>query len=194
MIWFAFASALTLQTAYGQLAATPETYQAPVVRPFEPPSDFGREQAQGDADETPHRRPLTQSVAVGDYVGSYEASPTDAEAAYDQGVAQAELNLDGRMGPLDGRWRVADAEGRPLLSLVLTDRGEGRMVEGGWRRLDARAAAKATGPAGPASREGETVVVPAAGGTLRLHRSGQGWAGTLQQDGRRRAVALSRAG
>ena len=39
------AAGLTLQTPYGALEATPETYQPPVVRPFEPPSDFGRELA-----------------------------------------------------------------------------------------------------------------------------------------------------
>ncbi len=194
MIWFAFASALTLQTAYDQAAATPETYQAPVVRPFEPPSDFGREDAQGDADETVHRRPLTQAVRVGAYVGSYETSPTDGEIAYDQGVAQAEINLDGRMGPLDGRWRVSDEAGRPLLSLVLTDRGEGRMVEGGWRRLEPHAASAADGVAGPAARQDGVVVVPLDGGTLRLHPAARGFVGTLERGGRRQAVVVSRAG
>ncbi|WP_287011751.1 hypothetical protein [Brevundimonas sp.] len=100
MIWFAFAPALaaglTLQTPYGALDATPETYQPPVVRPFEPPSDFGREQAQGDSGDAAHRRALTQPVVVGAYVGSYETSPSDAETAYDQGVAQAEITMDSR--------------------------------------------------------------------------------------------------
>ena len=194
MIWFVFASALTLQTPYGLLEATPETYQPPVVRPFEPPSNFGREEAQGDSDETLHRRKLTQPVVVGAYVRSYETSPTDLEIAYDQGVTQAEINMDSRAGPLDGRWRVKDADGKPILSLALTDLGEGRMIEGAWRRLAPRAADKDSGFAGPAATDGETVVVPAAGGELRLQAASNGWTGVLVQDGRSRPVTLSRGG
>lgn len=198
MIWFTFASilssGLTLQTPYGVLDATPETYQPPAVRPFEPPSDFGREQAEGDAAETQHRRKLTQPVVVGAYVGSYETSPTDAEAAYDQGVAQAEINMDRRAGSLDGRWRVADADGRPILSLALTDLGGGRTIEGAWRRLEAGAAPKEVGVAGPASTDGETKVIPAAGGELRLQAASGGWTGVLVQGGRSRPVTLSRGG
>lgn len=198
MIWFTFASILSsglaLQTPYGVLDATPETYQPPAVRPFEPPSDFGREQAEGDADETLHRRKLTQPVVVGAYVGSYETSPTDSEAAYDQGVAQAEINMDGRAGSLDGRWRVADADGRPILSLALTDLGGGRTIEGAWRRLDAAAAPKDSGVAGPATADGETKVIPAAGGELRLQAASGGWTGVLVQGGRSRPVTLSRGG
>ncbi|UQV19681.1 hypothetical protein MU852_08130 [Brevundimonas albigilva] len=159
MIWFAFAPALaaglTLQTPYGALDATPETYQPPVVRPFEPPSDFGREQAQGDSGDAAHRRALTQPVVVGAYVGSYETSPSDAETAYDQGVAQAEITMDSRAGPLDGRWRVLDAEGRPLMSLALTDLGGGRRIEGpggGWIRASAGTTAAWPGRRGPTAR------------------------------------------
>ena len=198
MIWFTFASilssGLTLQTPYGVLDATPETYQPPAVRPFEPPSDFGREQAEGDVAETLHRRKLTQPVVVGAYAGSYETSPTDAEAAYDQGVAQAEINMDRRAGSLDGRWRVADADGRPILSLALTDLGGGRTIEGAWRRLEAGAAPKEVGVAGPASTDGETKVIPAAGGELRLQAASGGWTGVLVQGGRSRPVTLSRGG
>ena len=108
MIWFAFAPALaaglTLQTPYGALEATPETYQPPVVRPFEPPSDFGREQAQGDSGDAAHRRALTQPVVVGAYVGSYETSPSDAETAYarseSRSTAAASAHRDLDDGPI----------------------------------------------------------------------------------------------
>jgi len=191
MIGFVFASLLALPTPYGALAATPETYEVPVIRPFEPPSDFGREQAQGDDGGEVHRRALTAPVTVDAYVRSYETSPTDSEVAYDQGVTQAEIDTDARMGPLDGRWRVADSEGRPLLSLALTDRGGGRMIEGAWRDPAGGAVAR-TGIAGPARRVGDIVIVPLQGAELRLERAGQGWAGTLVRDGRSRPVALSR--
>jgi len=197
MFWLALVTVLssdpTIQTA-GLQDATPETYQAPVVRPFEPPSDFGREQAEGDADVDLHRAPLTRSVLVGDYVGSYEVSPTDQEIAYDQGVAQAEINADSRSGPLDGRWHVVGADGSPLLSLALTDRGEGRMVEGAWRRLDASAETPRGGIAGPARTDGRIMVVPFADGELRLHPAGKGWRGDLVEDGVSRPVVVSRAG
>jgi len=194
MIWFAFATALAVQTPYGQLDATPETYHAPVVRPFEPPSDFGREVAEGDADDALHRRRLTAPVVVSAYSRSYETSPSDVEVAYDQGVTQAEINMDRRMGPLDGRWHVVDADGETLLSLVLTDQGEGRRVEGAFRRLDARAAARPSGVAGPAVAKADTVVVPLGEGELRLNPSGDGWTGVLVRGRQSRPVVLSRAG
>ena len=205
MILFALMTALAFSPAAAAPAdepmsrqdATPETYQAPVVRPFEPPSDFGREaqarsQAQGDAAGERHRPALTAPVVVDAYVGSYEVSPGDGEIAYDQGVAQAEIDADRRSGPLDGRWRVAAPDGRPLLSFALTDRGEGRRIEGAWRRLDDRAASTPGGVAGPASSDGQTAVVPLAGGELRLHAAARGWTGALVQNGRARPVAVAR--
>lgn len=194
MIWFAIASTLLVQTPYGQQDATPETYQAPPVRPFEPPSDFGREVAQGDADDALHRRLLIAPVTVSAYRRSYETSPSDTEVAYDQGVTQAEINMNRRMGPLDGRWQVTDAEGRPLLSLVLTDRGEGRRVEGAFRRLDADSIGAASGLAGPAAAQAQGVVVPLGDGELRLTPSGDGWSGVLVHGRHSRPVTLSQAG
>lgn len=194
MIWLAFASALTVQTTYGPLDATPETYQPPVIRPFEPPSDFGRTRAQGDGDTIQQRAPLTQSVTVDAYAASYEVSPSDTETAYDQGVAQAELDTDRRMGPLDGRWRVTGADGKPLLSLALTDRGEGRMIEGAWTRLDSQPGVELSGPAGPATNDGQTVVVPITGGELHLHQTSSGWTGELIQNNRRHPVTVTRPG
>ena len=205
MILFAFLAAVSLAAmpqaglqvplqATG-LDATPEIYQAPTVRPFEPPSDFGREaEAEGDAGGDRRRSPLIRPVAVDAYVGDYEVTPSDGEAAYDQGVAQAEIDADRRAGPLDGRWRVAAPDGRPLLSLALTDRGEGRRVEGAWRRLDERAAPVPGGPAGPAAVVGATTVLPLAGGELHLRAAAQGWSGELVQNGRARPVAVSRPG
>ena len=192
---FAAASMAQASQAAGLLDATPETYQAPVVRPFEPPSDFGREtEAQGDAGGDWRRSPLTHPVVVEAYVGDYEVSPGDVQTAYDQGVAQAEIDADRRAGPLDGRWRVADADGKPLLSFALTDRGEGRRIEGAWRRLDARAASTADGPAGPAGFDGAAAVVPLADGELHLRAAAHGWSGELVQNGRARAVTVARPG
>lgn len=180
-----------LQTAYAD-APSSETYQAPTVRPFEPPSNFGRETAQGDAALDLHRRPLDAPVAVEAYHRSYEASPTDAELAYEQGVAQAQINADALSGPLDGRWRVTDPQGRALLSLALNDRGRDQPAQGAWRTL---AGERAAGVAeGVASGDGETVLNLGDRGRLVLSRTADGWSGVLEQDGRRTAVTLGRAG
>ncbi|WBT06496.1 hypothetical protein PFY01_02110 [Brevundimonas vesicularis] len=197
MLLLALTSAVALEPAIqttGLLEATPETYRAPAVRPYQPPSRFGRETAEGDAATDLHRRPLTAPVAVDDYAGDYEFSPSDSQTTYDQGVAQAAIDAEAAMGPLDGRWRIAQPDGRPLLSLSLTDRGEGRRVEGAWRRLDAPAGIDQMGFAGPVSTQGEVVVIPMSEGELRLHAAAKGWAGEWVQDGRARPVTATRPG
>lgn len=161
--------------------STQGAYQAPAVRPFEPGPDFGRERPQGDADAETHRRRLDSPVTVEAYVRSYEYTPTDAEAAYEQGVASAEIRADQGAGRLDGAWRIVDAAGRRLYDLVLDDPGVGS-VEGGWR-----------GPAGSgvATLDGATLVLDGAG-ILTLERSGPGWRGLLTVNGQVHPARLVR--
>ncbi|KQW86356.1 hypothetical protein [Brevundimonas sp. Root1279] len=161
--------------------STLETYSAPAIRPFEPASDFGQEVAQGDAAPNPNREPLAEPVRVDAYARSYEYAPTDAETAYDQGVASAEVRTDQTAGPLDGAWRIADGEGRTLYEVVLLDAG-GAIAEGGWRRTSAEGGATAS--AGTLTLEGV--------GTITLTPSGKGWTGRLTADGRTTAVTLTR--
>lgn len=153
-------------------------YQAPAIRPFEPPSDFGRERAQGDGDAELHRRALEAPVSVDAYVRSYEFTPTDFEASYDQGVASAELRVDQSAGPLDGRWQVTDEHGRALFAMVIRDAGDvGRTpVEGGWRGDAA---------AGVVTAEGRRLTLEGLG-VLDVDT------GQLTANGRTRAVGLSR--
>lgn len=167
-----------------QAAPHPSTqtlYTAPAIRPFEPGSDFGREIAEGDVGPAPHRAPLTAPVTVDAYDGAYEVTPTDAEAAYEQGVASAEIRADQTAGPMDGAWRVVDAEGRTLYEVVLMDSGSGT-VEGGWR--DAR-------DSGAAVVEGRTLTLEGVGG-IPLERSRSGWTGRLTMGGQTRPVTLTR--
>lgn len=197
MLLLALMSAVALEHAIqttGLLDATPETYRAPAVRPYQPPSRFGRETAEGDAEIDLHRRPLTAPVAVDDYAGDYEFSPSDSQTTYDQGVAQAAIDAEAAMGPLDGRWRITQPDGTPLLSLSLTDRGEGRRVEGAWRSLDAPPGIDRMGFAGPVSTQGEVVVIPLSEGELHLHPAVNGWAGEWIRDGRARPVTATRSG
>ncbi|GAA0870185.1 hypothetical protein GCM10009116_20210 [Brevundimonas basaltis] len=162
-----------------------ELYQAPVIRPFEPGADFGREMAEGDAASPARRRRLTAPVTVEAYRGSYEATPTDIEIAYEQGVASAERRADQTAGPLDGLWRISDADGRPLYEVLLMDPGVG-LVEGGWR--DGR-------DAGGAVSDGRTLTLEglASGdGVIVLDRAGEGWRGRLTADGQTRLVTITR--
>jgi hypothetical protein len=174
----AFASLLAQQAA--PHPTTLRAYEAPAIRPFEPPSDFGREASQGDGETEAHRRPLETPVTVDAYARSYEFSPGDTEAAYDQGVASAEIRVDQTAGPLDGVWRVADARGQALFGLVLSDRGG--LVEGGWRGASG---------AGAATADGLTLTLEGAG-VIRLEASEAGWRGVLTAGGRERAVTVSR--
>ncbi len=164
-------------------------YVAPAVRPFEPPSNFGRVTEEGDGDAGMLRRPLVAPVAVEAYRGSYEVAPSSAETAYDEGVDAAERNMDDRMGPLDGRWLVKDGAGHTVMILALMDEGEGRPLEGAYRRNDASAQ---VGPLTATERTAGTLVLNLAGERLSLQASGQGWRGVLRRDGRERAVTLVR--
>jgi hypothetical protein len=178
-ILLAFAGALLQQTA--PHPSTQTLYAAPAIRPFEPPSDFGREQAQGDGEIEAHRRPLEAPVSVEAYVRSYEFSPGDTETAYDQGVASAEIRVDQSAGPMDGPWRVADEHGRVLFGLVMNDNGRGP-VEGGWR---------GTPGAGVATSDGALVTLEGLG-VLTLEPAGRDWRGTLTEGGRTLAVTITR--
>ncbi len=182
-VLFAAAAALLTPQDIPQ-APAPEIYSAPLIRPFEPGDDFAREGAEGDATPRPLRGPLTESVTVDAYDRSYEATPTDLEVAYDQGVTSAEIRADQTAGPLDGAWRVSDAGGRVIYELVLLDTGAGR-AEGAWRRDRDYGGAVAEG--GILSLEGEA-------GVIRLQRDAAGWRGTLTVDGRSQPVTLSRPG
>ncbi len=189
MIVFAL---ISLAVSPVQDAAAPyagRLYAAPVVRPFEPPSNFGRVTSEGDGDAGTLRRPLVAPVAVEAYSGSYEYAPSGSDTAYDAGVANAEHNMDARMGPLDGRWRVRDAEGRTILTLSLMDQGEAQPLEGAFRTADAQAE---VGPLAVTERTAASLVIDLDGGRLAVTANGAGWSGVLTRGGSQRAVTLVR--
>ena len=147
-----------------------EAYQPPRIRPFEPPSDFAinaeRQPVEGDG-RVFVRRPIDRSFSVEEYAGQYEATPSEAELAYAQGVAAAELQVDGAMGPLDGLWRVVGAEGEVILTLALADAGGSTPVQGAWLDEDAPPAADG-GPLGSIVRTGTTARIEAGAWVLTL--------------------------
>lgn len=178
LLVFAFAGALLQQSA--PHPSSQVLYSAPAIRPFEPSSSFGRENAQGDGDES-QRQPLDAPVSVDAYARSYEFVPGSVEVAYNRGVTSAERRVDQTAGPLDGSWRVADDRGRVLFGLVMSD-PRGGIVEGGWRNPDGF---------GVATANGRTVTLENMG-VLTLERHGEGWRGTLVANGRSRPVTVSR--
>lgn len=179
LIVIAFAALLMQETTRNP--STQAAYQAPVVRPFEPGPELGRERAEGDAGADRHRRPLEAPVTVEAYARSYEYTPDDLETAYEQGVISAEIRADQAAGPLDGVWRIVDASGRTRYDLVLIDPGVGP-AEGGWRDGTAR---------GAATSDGASLTLDGAG-VVALERAGAGWRGVLTVDDRRAAVILIR--
>lgn len=160
--------------------ALPETYSPPVVRPFEPPSNFGRVEAEGDGIADPRPRALVVPVVVEAYDRSYEHAPSRAENAYDRGVDNAEAAMDARMGPLDGLWRLLDAQGNPIAQIALTDRGGHRPVEGAWRKLDHRAPAV---PVMEVARGTNTLTLQIGESVLELTTADSGWVGRLVEEG-----------
>lgn len=166
-----------------------EIYAPPVVRPYEPPSDFGRVTAEGDGEGDRTRRSIARPVAVESYRGNYEYAPSSAEAAYDRGVAAARSSMDARMGPLDGRWTVKDEQGQAVFRLVMSDRGPDKPLEGAWR---ADGDATRYGFIDAAERTDQSVTLSWEGGRLVLHPAADGWTGDLTEGGRTRMVSLSR--
>jgi hypothetical protein len=188
MIWLALTATLT--TAAGasiQEGAVPygaDLYAPPPVRPFEAPPGLGAGPAEGDAADL-SRAPLTAPVDIDAYRHSYETSPTDSTLAYDQGVDQAEISMDARMGPLDGRWRVRDAADAELMVLILVDRGDGA-VEGAWRSGGDDGLIPRTPLAGS-----DVTLQLGDGDALHLARTAAGWTGALTTDGVTRPVTAA---
>lgn len=178
------------ERAYSALAG--EIYTPPVVRPYEPPSNFGRQIAEGDADATVRTRPITAPVAVEAYTDTYEPRRSPRELSYEQGVENARTAQNARMGSLDGLWRVVDVGGHPVLDLVLSDRGGGSAVEGALRftRADTTTVVEVV-----TAEDGGRIISADIGGravALRLMPSAGGWSGEMTGVGRDQPVSLTR--
>lgn len=189
MMLYALISLALSPVQDGAVAYNAPIYAPPLVRPFEPPSNFGRVTSEGDGDAGMLRRPLTRPVVVERYDGNYEYSRSGSETAYDNGVSNAERAMDARMGALDGRWRLRDAEGRLVMTLSLMDQGASRPLEGAFRTNDSAAL---VGPLSASERTDQALVLDLDGGRLSLAPSGEGWAGVLSLGGREQAVSLVR--
>jgi hypothetical protein len=176
-------------------AGSPELYSAPLIRPYEPPSAFGRQVEEGDVARPIRSQPITAPVAVEAYRNNYEQSPSLGEVSYEQSVARARAAADARMGPLDGVWKATAADGREVLDLVLSDRGAAKPIEGAVSLNDATRTTVAI--ASVTQMDQQAVIEASVDGRivrLRLERSADGWTGTLSGLGRDQAVSLSHPG
>jgi hypothetical protein len=170
-------------------AGEPRVYRPPMVRPFEPPSNFGRVQAEGDGGGDTRRAPIIAPVAVEAYARSYEYTPSTADSAYDRGVDDAEAAMDARMGPLDGMWRLVVDDGVTVGWLALSDSGTGREIEGALRTIDPVGGPT---PVIQARLSHDSLVVESASGRLELVRGAEGWNGLWVANERSRPVRLIR--
>tara|TARA_R110002124_G_scaffold173390_1_gene340949 strand:+ start:83 stop:580 length:498 start_codon:yes stop_codon:yes gene_type:complete len=141
---------------------------------------------------TPAAAAATRQIYRPPAIRPFETAPgpgvTDVETFFDKGVTAAERSADARAGPLDGRWRALGSDGRPLLSLVLRDPGNGT-VEGAWRRGDDGRARLVNAISVEGTRAS---LVLDRHGTLRLQRTGNGWHGEFVHNGQARPVTLHR--
>jgi len=173
-------------------ATTPVPYAGPSdlyrleAMPFTPPANFAPVAPQGDSAESADlRHRLDSAVTVDDYRRSYERPPSPLAQAYDQGVANAEIRADSRMGALDGRWRLLDQDGTELMRLLLRDPGD-RPVEGAWRK------GWRVGPIPAVTRSDVEASLSLPDGVLELRRTPGGWRGVLKGPDGEKAVTLSR--
>lgn len=165
-------------TAAPAVAPPPAVYRRPAIAPYEPPSDFGRQQAEGDAVGRP-RRARGRPDADGDYQAAVEDRRRAAQAL---------------MGPLDGLWRLTDDRGRTVMELALTDPGGGQAVEGAWTLTTARGASR-SGPVSSVRRDGPEVRIDLGDDArLRLLDVAGHWVGVLSDGGGEQAVALAPVG
>ena len=126
--------------------------------------------------------------------------PTAEERAqmYESGVRSSFEARESLQGPLDGRWLLADADGKGLYMLQLTDPGTGRgPVEGAWRDLSRQGAVGASGFLTSAEHFGRDLVLKFEEGeacvvTLTLGADGR-WTGTLRIVNGNRPVIMTRS-
>lgn len=124
----------------------------PEVRPYEPPPVLAGPPTLAPVE------PPSAPVTVESYRRQYEGAPAPQEEAYDAGVRNSVLAAQARMGPLDGAWRLAEADGTPLFSFLFNDPADGE-TEGAFRDLRAASPAAGSGFLTSARREGRSVVM-----------------------------------
>jgi hypothetical protein len=188
------AGALALQSASLADRSVFETYSRPAVAPYQTPSDFGRETAQGDGDFTPYRDAPLTPVTIDAYRHSYEYSPSDREIAYEQGVAQAEFDADIRAGALDGRWRLIDEAGRLLAYLSLSEPSNASAAGAWMEAASGWAGQRRSGAVSLLRRDERAATMDLVGeGRLILARAADGaWVGMLADAEGARPVVLKR--
>jgi hypothetical protein len=133
----------------------------------------------------------------GEYRRPADAMFGSGDAGYEAMVRSGAMAAQGRQGPLDGAWTVADDSGTELYVFQLTDSGQG-FVDGAWRDVRRTGLPSGSGFFAGVRREGARLLLRFAqqGGStfneVALDPTGAGWAGELRTGGETRRVTMRR--
>jgi len=151
--------------------------------------DMDEDQAETIAKPPPRRKATVLPIPA-------PGETTPAEQVYELRVRGSIAAAQNLQGPLDGQWRVADPDGKPLFALQIVDKAGGAApLEGAWRDLRRTGAAGSTGLIDDIQREDEGLSARFSaleGGrvstlTLRPNADGR-WTGALVEGGVSRSV------
>ncbi|MDB5439493.1 MAG: hypothetical protein JWM33_1920 [Caulobacteraceae bacterium] len=130
--------------------------------------------------------------------GPVGQASSESDQLYDDHVRAAFAAAQNQKGPLEGQWRVVDAQGRTALELELTDARDGA-IGGAWFDPNTVDKTAATGLIDDALRQGQGFIVHLLPQgsldliTLQLQPASNGaWTGTLLRGARNEPVVMDR--
>lgn len=181
--------------------ATPAAQVPPALDPLADLIAQSGQDTDEEAAETasqpaaPKHRPTLLPIPPPEPSTPEPGAPLPAEKVYEMRVRGSIAAAQDLQGPLDGGWRVTEADGRQILALQIVDKAGGAgTLEGAWRDLRRAGAVGSTGLIDDLQRDGEGLAArfsPREGETaaLTLRPSPDGrWAGELVENGMTRAV------
>ncbi len=110
-----------------------------------------------------------------------------ADDAIGQRVGASAAAAERLAGSLDGRWTLANAAGRSLYVLELTDSPDGGAPQGAWRSADGR-----SGVIESLVRRDGRLLIRFGAVRVSLVRQGASWRGVLRHGAALRTVTLRR--
>ena len=188
--------ALALQVADASPPPPPKP-PAPAPSPASSHASSNAADAIADIIESADQAPVPAPPALPPAPIPYAPTPEEQAKIYESGVRSTFEAREARQGPLDGRWVLADAEGKSLYMFQLADPGPGRgSVEGAWRDLARQGAAGASGFLSSADRSGQDLVLrfeEDAPCVVTLAQGADGrWTGVLRAAAASRPVVMTR--
>jgi len=157
--------------------------------------DTDEEAAETAAKPAPRHRPTVLPIPPTESSTPEPGAPLPAEKIYEMRVRGSIAAAQDLQGPLDGGWRVTEADGRQILALQIVDKAGGAgTLEGAWRDVRRAGSVGSTGLIDDLQREGEGLAArfslrEGEASTLTLRPSPDGrWSGQLVENGIARTV------